>query len=195
MRYHIHEGVTKDKKNFGFVIWLFVVVLAIAGTYGAVTALSPSLVALPGSEKPTTDATFNMVKTSKPQQDKMHLYLPQINVDIPVVVGDAAVLGSNALLASEVSDSSKVIKISAVRFSWGVSPWETKKKSPFYNLSKLAEGDEVYLDTNGKRYGYKIVNNLESDQKAGLELQPVNSSNQPDGQKVLAELVGEANAD
>lgn len=46
--------------------------------------------------------------------------------------------------------------IAAHRFTLAPTPQQTNVKSPFYHIDKLVIGDEIIIDYNGKRYGYKI---------------------------------------
>ena len=38
----------------------------------------------------------------------------------------------------------------------GLTPQQTLRKSPFYNIDKLTVGDEIIIDYNGVRYNYVI---------------------------------------
>ncbi len=46
--------------------------------------------------------------------------------------------------------------LSAHRFIMGITPEQTLRKSPFYNVDRLQNGDEIIVDYNGKRYFYTI---------------------------------------
>lgn len=46
--------------------------------------------------------------------------------------------------------------LAAHRFTLAATPQETNVKSPFYHIDKLEIGDEIVIDYNGQRYGYKI---------------------------------------
>mgnify|MGYP001689892069 FL=1 len=46
--------------------------------------------------------------------------------------------------------------LSAHRFIMGLTPQQTLRKSPFYNIDKLTVGDEIVIDYNGARYIYAI---------------------------------------
>ena len=46
--------------------------------------------------------------------------------------------------------------LSAHRFIMGLTPQQTLRKSPFYNIDKLTVGDEIIIDYNGVRYNYVI---------------------------------------
>lgn len=55
--------------------------------------------------------------------------------------------------------------LAAHRFTLASTPQETNVKSPFYHIDRLVVGDEIIVDYNGKRYGYKIdtINNVKPD--------------------------------
>jgi LPXTG-site transpeptidase (sortase) family protein len=46
--------------------------------------------------------------------------------------------------------------LSAHRFELGITPLHTKEKSPFYNVDKLAVGDEIKIYFDRHWYNYKI---------------------------------------
>jgi sortase A len=43
------------------------------------------------------------------------------------------------------------------RFELGLTPGETRRKSPLYHIDKIQVGDYIYADFNGKRYQYEIT--------------------------------------
>lgn len=47
--------------------------------------------------------------------------------------------------------------VAAHRFTIGLTPSETRKKSPLYRIDVLEKGDMIYTDYEGVRYAYKIV--------------------------------------
>jgi sortase A len=46
--------------------------------------------------------------------------------------------------------------LAAHRFNLGLTPQQTRLKSPFYYIDKLGQGDDVYVDYQGVRYAYKV---------------------------------------
>lgn len=46
--------------------------------------------------------------------------------------------------------------IAAHRFSIQPTPQGTVEKSPFYSIDKIAVGDKIIVDYDGKRYGYEV---------------------------------------
>jgi sortase A len=43
----------------------------------------------------------------------------------------------------------------------GLTPGETRHKSPFYSINLVKVGDYVYVDFNGRRYQYEVVRHYE----------------------------------
>ena len=143
MRYNYHEGVTHEKKRPKWLLWIILLIIIIAGIYYGLTIFAPQLISMPLSDKSTPDATMQKMKATAPSQQP-HLYLPQINVDLAVNLEDAQ------------PDQPGTIAICAPRFVMGKTPWQTRANSPFYNLAKLQNNDEFYLDYDGQRYVYHV---------------------------------------
>lgn len=43
------------------------------------------------------------------------------------------------------------------RFEIGLTPGETRRKSPLYHINKIEVGDYIYADFNGQRYQYEVT--------------------------------------
>src|SRR5690606_5479995 len=56
--------------------------------------------------------------------------------------------------------------LSAHSFIFNLNPARTREKSYFYNLYRLSEGDNVYIDWEGKRYTYKVTKKYQVDPDA-----------------------------
>jgi hypothetical protein len=64
-----------------------------------------------------------------------------------------------------------LLLLSSRRLSVGLTPAETIKKSPLYNLHKIKVGDTIYVDNTGRRAVYQVekveqqaaVGNLKAD--------------------------------
>lgn len=159
MRYNYQEGVTGDKKRPVWIIWLLVLIVLAAAAYGTANYLAPRLVSMPLSAKASPDATMNKMQATAPKPDQQHLYIPQLNVDLPIATGDdVAVLADSAWQRGKAADPAQgePLSLRALRFSLGSTPWETRERSRFYNLDKLQVGDQVYVDHDGKRYAYRV---------------------------------------
>ncbi|SRR6266702_4681737 len=158
-RYHYREGVTLDKKKSRwFVIVIGIVVIAVAA-YVAAVYLAPQLVMVPFTGL-TVDAINAKIQNSKAGQYGDRLFLPQINIDVAIHEGggksqlDAGAWQRDANLGNPEKGGNFVL--SAHKFVLDTTPQWTRAKSPFYNLGKLKEGDELTLDYKGKRYVYKV---------------------------------------
>ena len=172
VRYHYREGVTfEKKKSRWFLIFISLVIFA-AAVYVAAVYLAPQLVTVPFTSLSAT-ATDDKIKSSKAGQYGDRLFIPQINVDVAVHTGgDKTQLSSGAWQRNvELGDPEKGgnVALSGYKFTLDMTPWNTRAKSPFYNLGKLKTGDEVTLDYHGKRYVYKIDRVSDAATDSGLE--------------------------
>lgn len=111
----------------------------------------------------TPDATAKKLVINQPQLRQNRLYLPKINVDVPVVPIDGsetAALEKGAINRASTSgnpeDGGNFV-LAAHRFNLGLTPDKTRAKSPFYHLDKVVPGDDIFVDYHGKRYAYKVV--------------------------------------
>lgn len=159
VRYHYREGVTLEKKKSRWFLILIGLIIIAAAAYVTVVYLAPQLVTVPFTGL-TADATNNKIQSSKAGQYGDHLFLPQINVDVAINEGgdksqlDTGVWQRTADLGNPEKGGNFVL--SGRKLTLDTTPQWTRAKSPFYNLGKLKEGDEVTLDYKGKRYVYKI---------------------------------------
>lgn len=157
MRYSHRDGV-KQKKQSVVLIGAAITVM-LGGLYLLVNTLSP---ALPSINTDTQVVAKKLVAT-QPAISENRVYLPQINVDIPIVEIDgneAAALEKGAVHRSPSSGNPKDggnFVIAAHRFNLGLTPEKTRAKSPFYHIDQLAVGDQVYIDYEGLRYAYQIT--------------------------------------
>lgn len=203
MKYHYRDGVTFDRKRPTWILWLVLTIVCIAGVYVAANYLAPQLVSMPLSDKSTPDATMNTMQATKPKAGEQHLYIPQLNVDLPIATGGDKVeaLRGSAWQESEVGDieeGTAIIKLHAIRFMLGATPWDSRDQSPFFNLDKLQAGNELYIDLDGNRYAFRVkqlhqeIPDIEpSDEKSTLLLIPVDQSGQfSPGVVVEAESAG-----
>lgn len=157
MRYDYRTGVTKTKSRSK--VWLAVPVLGLfAGAYILVNTLSPAVDMFSGP----VDATAKKLVAQKPNLDEDRLYIPKINVDVAVVDinGDeAAALEQGAIHRAPDSgnplDGGNFV-VAAHRFQLGLTPDQTRKKSPFYHIDQLQKGDQFYVDYDGVRYAYEV---------------------------------------
>ena len=135
---------------------LVAAIMILAGLYTLAVALTPAIIA------PTINPTSN--KTVKKLQSKAaitenRLYIPKIDVNLPYTAGDETVMEKGAWWRQpdngNPADGGNFV-LSAHRFIMGLTPQQTLRKSPFYNIDKLKTGDELVVDYDGKRYTYEI---------------------------------------
>lgn len=159
MRYSYYEGVMRDKHFPVWIIWLLLIAALFGAVYFAATYYAPTMVSMPLTVKSSADATLKAMEATPPTMTP-HLYLPTLNVDVPVAVGgDQSALSSGAWqrTVGVTPDLQKNLAICAQRFVLGMTPWQTKVQSPFYNLDRLASGEQLYLDYKDKRYAYRVT--------------------------------------
>lgn len=156
MKYSYKRGVQKGNSRK----WVVIPVVGLfGGLYMLLNALAPSVpVAFVAP-----DATAKKLVVTQPELRENRLYLPKINVDVPVVPIDGSesiALEKGAINRAPDNGNPKDggnFVLAAHRFNMGLTPQKTRAKSPFYHLDKVAEGDDIYVDYKGQRYAYKVV--------------------------------------
>lgn len=155
MRYTVENGAVKQARRWPM---FFAASLFMVGAYLLYNVLSP---ALPNFTV-DPEMTAKKLKTEQPKIDENRIYMPQINVDVPIVDinGDeAAALDKGAIHRAPSSGNPRDggnFVIAAHRFTIGMTPAQTRAKSPFYHINQLVVGDTVYVDYEGQRYAYSI---------------------------------------
>lgn len=156
MRYTLQDGVTQKKRRPWLVV--FALLSICGGLYLLYNTLAPVLPDY-GSD---VQATAKKLKTVAPQVGENRIYMPQINVDIALVEinGDeTAALDKGAIHRAPTSGNPKDggnFVVAAHRFTLGLTPSQTRAKSPFYHIDKMNVGDQIYVDYEGVRYAYRI---------------------------------------
>lgn len=128
------------------------IVLLAGGVYLLVLVLTPNVPVLFPVEP------INAKELPAPQGDKV--YIPKIGVTVDLLNGGPETLEKGAWhrypeRGDPVNGGNFII--SAHRFSLGATPGQTRQRSPFYHVDKLAVGDQILVDFQGKRYGYEIT--------------------------------------
>jgi sortase A len=118
-----------------------------------------SLVAAPIAAPILTMKPIDVKTLPSPEKTGDRIVIPKIGVNIAYGKGEAA-LDSGAEWRmpgnGNPSEGGNFV-IAAHRFSIQPTPLATIEKSPFYHIDKLANGDKVLIDYQGKRYGYEIL--------------------------------------
>jgi LPXTG-site transpeptidase (sortase) family protein len=158
VKYSYQRGVEKQKGSSKK--WLAIPVIGvIVGGYVLLNTVSPMI------ELPTANNQVVAQKLTKeqPTLNENRLYIPQINVDIAVVPieGDETLaLEKGAIHRAPDSGNPKDggnFVVAAHRFQLGLTPDQTRKKSPFYHIDKMKTGDQFYVDYDGIRYAYEVT--------------------------------------
>lgn len=162
------------------------------GLYLLLLAMAPKVHNPPA---PQSDWNEPVVKTELHEQ---RLYIPRLSLNLAYKSGDQHVLrdalwhrfpergdpekGGNFILAGH-------------RFEIGLTPNETKRRSPFYHINKIQVGDYIYADWNGRRYQYEITrkytvkpNQTEIEAPSGVAKMTIYTctlAGQADGREVL----------
>lgn len=138
------------------VAFIAAAAIVAVGGYMLATVFSPTLPVLSGKSGDETRKKLDQAAGVYGNR----LYIPQINVDIPILEGrDSGVLDKGAWYRKPENGSpieGGNFVLSAHRFVMGHTPQDTVSKSPFYNLGKLKVGDLLFVDYKGKRYEYKV---------------------------------------
>lgn len=156
MKYHYQEGIVEKDIKGHKKAWFsfFVVFTAIAYGGFIFTAL-----ALNGYPLQPVDTTAKLVKDTKPGSLGNRLFIPAINLNARV----------NGSVAQSGNPAASSVKLKGNQLAVGVTPDGLRDSSPFFNLDKLRKDDEIFLDSHGTRYVYRIVTSTSSSKKLTLQ--------------------------
>lgn len=140
------------KKRLGVIL---PVILLLSGLYILSLVFAPKLVPYfkAGSVKKAIDSSL-------PQTGNDRLYIQKLGVNAPIRTSNAAVMNNGGVwhrfpeLGDPVKGGNFIL--SAHRWHTGKTPAETIAQSPFYNMDKVAVGDNIFVDFDGKRYKYEV---------------------------------------
>lgn len=155
MKYLYNSGIGKQASRKWLIVPISVLVL---GLYVGFNVLSPMIFYV----IEPTDRTANLLKTEQPQQDVDRLYIPKINASIviaPIGIDETSALSIGAVSRSNQNGNPKAggnYVLMAERFNLQLFPYDTFKKSPFYNLKNIQVGDDVFVDYKGTRFAYQV---------------------------------------
>jgi sortase A len=173
-------------------VWLVLPFIGIvAGAYLLFLTKAPEI------SSPSSQSEWNVpVETAKITEDR--LYLPRLKLNLTYKAGDQTVLRDNIWHRfPERGDPEKGgnFILAGHRFEIGFTPGETRRKSPFYHLNKVEEGDFIYADFNGKRYKYEVTRKYtvkpnqteieEPSEEAKMTLYTCTLKGEADGREVL----------
>jgi LPXTG-site transpeptidase (sortase) family protein len=140
------------RKHAKYILAGAAAVLLLGGSYLLLLNLSPRLVAV----KSSID-----LDTSDDNTDRRNrIQIAKLNLEVPFFAGNSPEILERGVWHrySERGDPKKGgnFILSAHRFLLGFTPMHTKERSPFYNIGKLAVGDEIKIYFDEQWYSYKI---------------------------------------
>lgn len=151
--------MTIDKHSSwrNYTIYGIAIVMVLAGLYMLFTAMYP-LVHF-GLINQANSSTTRLIEQTAGEITDNRLYIPKIDINLPYSTGDARTMENGAWWRvpenGNPEDGGNFV-LSAHRFIMGMAPEQTLRKSPFYNIDKLAVDDQIIIDYSGRRYTYKI---------------------------------------
>ncbi len=176
MKYHYHTGVDGKRKSSKLLVILPLVSL-IGGGYLLLNTLAPSV---PGNLMGDVEVVAKKLKQRQPDLKVDRLYVPKLGIDVAIVTGvDESTLEGGAWHrqpqnGDPITGGNYVL--AAHRFNLGLTPQQTRAKSPFYYIDKLKTGDDIYVDYRGVRYAYKVDKSYKVNQdQVSIEAQSDNA--------------------
>lgn len=149
------------KRWKGRLISVTAIMLLIGGLYTLVIAISPFISSQ--TINPKNNSTTQLISKTENKITENRLYIPKIDINLPYASGGAETMEHGAWWRKPENGNPKDggnFVLSAHRFIMGLTPQQTLRKSPFYNIDKLAVGDEIIIDYEGVRYAYTIREKL-----------------------------------
>lgn len=159
MQFRHKRGTTQKKGGRLFlsgVLLLISLAGLLGGLYLLVLVMTPNIPVLFPVEP------IDVKKLDEPQENRV--YIPKIGVNVAMITGGPEALDMGAWHRFPERGDPALggnFIVSAHRFSLGATPGQTRQKSPFYHIEKLAIGDQIIVDFEGKRYGYEITEHNE----------------------------------
>lgn len=132
------------------------ILLMSGGGYLLYSALSPAIGRY--TINPTDNSTTRLLEKDE-KIDENRLYIPKIDVSVTYRFGGEEALEEGAWWRHPNNGNPEKggnFVLSAHRFVMGLTPQQTARKSPFYNIHLLDVGDKIIVDYNSKRYTYIV---------------------------------------
>ena len=149
------ESATKRRKNY--ILPIIATIMIASGAYLLVLISTPLIMSQ--TINPKDNSTSQLISKTKDKITENRLYVPKIDINLPYAAGGAETMEHGAWLRKPENGNPKDggnFVLSAHRFIMGLTPQQTLRKSPFYNIDRLTVGDEIVIDYNGARYIYVI---------------------------------------
>lgn len=145
------------RKKLHYVLTFSSLVLFIGGGYLATLVFSPVIAPIITTDYISVDAL------PAPKKQNNRLVIPKIGVNIPYGENEQSLDRGAQWRHPERGNPSRGgnFIIAAHRFTIQPTPQGTIEKSPFFHVDKLASGDKIIVDYNGKRYAYEVADRFD----------------------------------
>ena len=147
------QSQRRPSKKKGIIITVIGLILVGGGLYVLSLVTAPIVMPALNVIKPIDPKTL-----AKPDVKDNRIIIPKIGVNIAYGKGKYALDHGAEWRKPENGnpvDGGNFI-IAAHRFTLAATPADVAIKSPFYHIDKLAKGDKIIIDYDGKRYGYTV---------------------------------------
>lgn len=177
-----------DMKRIGFILGLC---CCAAGIYVLAIVTAPLFWPFPTNSVATNG-------TAGQNDSQPTLEIPALGLSEPIFTGDESMLDKGVWLKfadrsnPELGGNTVIV---GHRFNFGLTPGETKRKSPFFHIDTIQIGDKIYVAWKGKRYTYTVsklftvsphaVEIEENTEQAQLTIYTCTLKGEYDGRKVL----------
>jgi len=156
------------------------------GVYVLILVLAPII-------PPPSQPEILYTQTQAEQIQENRLYIPKISVDVAITEGTSEIALEKGAWHRKPENGNPEkggnFVLSAHRFELGMTPQQTRAKSPFYHIDKVQTGDKIYVDYNQKRYTYEVTKKYQVDRHA---VYIENTSSDPKLTLYSCDLRGEA---
>ena len=149
------DSVKNRQKSY--ILTIIAILMILGGVYLLVLISMPLI--LSQNINPKDNQTTQLITKTENKITENRLYIPKIDINLPYSTGGAETMERGAWWRKPENGNPKDggnFVLSAHRFIMGLTPQQTLRKSPFYNIDKLTVGDEIIIDYNGVRYNYVI---------------------------------------
>ena len=152
------DSVKNRQKSWkSYILTIIAILMILGGVYLLVLISTPLI--LSQNINPKDNHTTQLIAKTENKITENRLYIPKIDINLPYSTGGAETMERGAWWRKPENGNPKDggnFVLSAHRFIMGLTPQQTLRKSPFYNIDKLTVGDEIIIDYNGVRYNYVI---------------------------------------
>ncbi len=157
MKYNYRSGI-RDNKRRNPLLVIAPLIGLFGGGYLLINTLFPSL---PVDVTGQVSAVTKVLTERQPDLAEDRLYVPKIGVDVKIVTGvtDRTLEGGAWHRVPQNGDPvvGGNFVLAAHRFNLGLTPQQTRARSPFYHINDLNTGDQIFVDYRGVRYAYEVI--------------------------------------